>query len=156
MPSVFTVDGPSCPWVLKKGTKYKGCYQSEGAARRAAKRGWSVVFSRPPGVTMQGLQGAPKDHMSSAEYRLKKAYEHAAKIDTAARKSKCLTVWNEIINTWGFLRMAQAHHDELSRDWQYSARARQIESNIEGLKMRLTEAVDSVGWQCIRPDLRKR
>jgi hypothetical protein len=52
MPSVFTVEGARCPWMLKKGRKFKGCYDSERAARRAAGGGWKVAFSRPPGVPM--------------------------------------------------------------------------------------------------------
>jgi len=74
MPSVFTVDGPTCPWVLKKGKSFKGCYQSERAARRAARGGWSVMYSRPPGVSMRGLGSAEKDHTQRAKKLLQDAW----------------------------------------------------------------------------------
>jgi hypothetical protein len=85
MPSVFTVDGPSCPWVLKKGKSFKGCYQSERAARRAAKKGWRATYSRPPGVTMRGLGSSEKDHARAAKSLLNDAWTDLERMPPTCR-----------------------------------------------------------------------
>jgi hypothetical protein len=64
MPSVFTLTGPRCTWLLAKGQvghrKFTGCYETRTQAERAAERegpGWVAIAARPPGVPMQGRRG---------------------------------------------------------------------------------------------------
>jgi len=90
MPSVFTVEG-ACPWMLKKGRKVKGCYQSEAAANRAAGSGWRPVFSRPLGVPMgRGGLGLPRcEHEEWAYTDLRIAQAH---LEQALRTENCRDV----------------------------------------------------------------
>jgi hypothetical protein len=66
MPSVMTIEGPECKYVITRGEygrrSFHGCFSTKTSANKAAKRrgrGWRVVFSRPPGVPMGG-----QDHKS--------------------------------------------------------------------------------------------
>jgi len=64
MPSVFTLTGPRCTWLIAKGPvdrrQFTGCYGTRVEAERAAERegpNWTAIASRPPGVPLRGRRG---------------------------------------------------------------------------------------------------
>jgi hypothetical protein len=103
---------------------------------------------------LTGLRGTNTTHIIQAERALKQAYKHAAKVTTATKKWDCQKVWQEIMNTYGAARAADAHLHAVGSGASASEvrRFQQAMSNKQGLMSRVMKDVDSVGWQCTRKD----
>lgn len=96
------------------------------------------------------LGAADQEHLEQAEHHLKEAYKHAAKINRAARDGDCTRVWQEIMNTYGETRSAQAHLNSTTPRYERAGRVKQAQNNAMGLMNRVTTSIESVGWQCTR------
>jgi hypothetical protein len=94
------------------------------------------------------VRGTDTDHFVLAETSLDSAKDHIAKIDRAARGGKCDVVIRELVNSWGFIRAAEAQLTGL--EGYDSKRARRADRKINMLKNRWHDRYESYGFQCTR------